>query len=53
MKKIDYILLFLMPSLQTAAKLLADRDANKTGADDEAAEAINYAIERLSKYLQG
>jgi hypothetical protein len=50
MSKLDWILLFVMPPLQTAAQLLADRDANSTGADDEAAEAIRYAIDRLQKF---
>lgn len=50
MKKLDYILFFLLPALRTAAALLASRDADDTGVDDEAAEAINYAIDRLEKY---
>ena len=41
----------LLPLLNTAAEMLAIKDENSTGADDEAAEAIRFAIERLQKYL--
>lgn len=50
MRKLDYILFFVLPALRTAAAMLAAKDDNDTGADDEAAAAINYALERLEKY---
>lgn len=50
MTKLDWILMFILPSMRTAAALLANKDANSTGADDEAAEAINFAVARLEKF---
>lgn len=49
--KLKLIISLLMPLLVTAAALLRDKDENATGLDDEAAEAIDYAIERIQKYL--
>jgi len=51
MSKLDWILAFVIPNLNSAAILLRRKDANSTGADDEAAEAIEYALTRLEKYL--
>lgn len=49
--KLRFILALVLPLMTTAAELLASKDENSTGADDEAAEAIRFAIERLQKYL--
>jgi hypothetical protein len=50
MSRIDLVLAFLVPALRTAAILLATKDANVTGADDNAARAINLALDALEKY---
>lgn len=49
--KLKLIISLLMPLLVSAAALLRAKDDNSTGFDDEAAEAIDYAIERIQKYL--
>lgn len=48
--KLKLIISLVIPLLVSAAQLLADKDENSTGLDDEAAEAIKYALERLQKY---
>lgn len=49
--KLKFILYMLLPLLKSSAQLLRDKDENSTGVDDEAAEAIEHALERLEKYL--
>lgn len=49
--KLKFILALLMPLLQSAVVLLRNKDENTTGADDEAAAAIEFALGRLQKYL--
>lgn len=51
MNKLDWILIFVIPNMKTAASLLRRKDANSTGVDDEAAEAIEFALARLENYL--
>lgn len=50
MSKLSWVLFFILPGLRTAAQLLRTKDADSVGADDEAAEAIEYAITRLERY---
>lgn len=50
MKKF-WIQIFLLPNLKSAAAYLRLRDENSIGADDEAAEAIDYAVTRLEKWV--
>ena len=52
MSKLKVIILLLLPLLRTAAELLAMKDENTTGVDDEAADAIKYALNKLEKYQQ-
>jgi ABC-type cobalt transport system substrate-binding protein len=49
MKKF-WISIFIIPNLRSAAAYLRSRDENSTGADDEAAEAIEHAVGRLEKW---
>jgi hypothetical protein len=46
-----WIQIFIIPNLRSLATWLRMKDENTTGADDEAAEAIEYALSRLEKYL--
>jgi hypothetical protein len=48
--KIQILVFVLLPSLRTLAALLAAKDDNDTGLDDEAANALNFAATRLEKY---
>lgn len=50
MKKF-WIQIFVIPNLRSAAAYLRLRDENTTGADDEAADAIDYAVGRLEKWI--
>jgi len=50
MKKF-WIQIFILPNLRSLAAYLRVKDENSTGADDEAADAIDYTVERLDKYL--
>lgn len=47
--KLRWALTFGLPFMRIMAQQLRDKDENSTGADDEAAEAIEYAIGRLEK----
>lgn len=50
--KYKYLLpLFLMVGRQVA-QALRDKDANDTGADDEAARAVDDSISHVEKFLQ-
>lgn len=49
--KLKLILSLVLPLLKSATQLLRDKDENTTGVDDEAADAIDYALDRLQKYL--
>ena len=51
--KLRMILAFLLPSLEMAAAMLSEKDQNTTGADDEAAAAIRFCVERLRAYQAG
>lgn len=51
MHKRWWIQVFIIPNLRSLAQWLRMRDANSTGADDEAANAIDYALSRLEEYL--
>ncbi len=51
LSRTDVIVMFVLPNLRTAGLLLAAKDANQTGADDEAAAAIQHTVDRLEKYL--
>lgn len=46
-----WITIFILPNLKSLAAWLRTKDENTTGGDDEAAEAIDYAVSRLEKYL--
>lgn len=50
MSKLDWVLKFLTPFLVLASSLLREKDDNSTGADDEAAEAIDFLLKRLEAY---
>lgn len=52
LSRTDVVVLFILPNLRTAGRLLALKDANNTGADDEAAAAISYTVDRLEAYLE-
>lgn len=49
--KLRFILAMVIPLLHQAAQLLRQKDENSTGIDDEAANAIDYALDALQKYL--
>jgi hypothetical protein len=49
--KLKLILSLAIPLLKSAAQLLRDKDENSTGVDDEAANAIDFALDTLAKYL--
>ena len=50
MKKF-FIQIFLLPNLRSAAAYLRSRDANSTGTDDKAADAIDAAVDLLQKWI--
>ncbi len=45
------IQLFILPNLLSLSAWLRERDEDSSGHDDEAAEALDYAIKRLQLYL--
>ena len=45
-----FLLRLAIPILMQLADELAKQDENSTGWDDETAEAIKIALEKLSKY---
>jgi hypothetical protein len=51
MSKKLWIQIFVLPNMKSLAAWLRFKDENSTGGDDETAEAIDYAIARLEKYL--
>lgn len=51
MSKKLWIQIFIIPNLRSLAAWLRMKDENATGGDDEAAEAIEYALARLEKYM--
>lgn len=51
MDKTTIIAIFALPNMRAIAALLRARDVNSTGVDDEAADAMDYAIGRLERYL--
>jgi hypothetical protein len=51
MTKKLWIQIFIIPNLRSLAEWLRTKDANDTGADDEVAEAADFFIARLGKYL--
>lgn len=51
MNKKFWIQVFVLPNMRSVVAYLRFKDENSTGADDEAADAIDYAIDRLDKYL--
>jgi len=51
MNKKWWIQIFVVPNLRAAAGYLRYKDTNSTGADDEAADAIDYAVAKLEKWL--
>ncbi len=44
MNKLQTILMFLMPAVQGAARYLRMRDTNSEGRDDQAADALDFAV---------
>lgn len=48
--RLQIILALLRPLIEAAINLLRMKDDNSTGFDDEAAEGLQYALERLLKY---
>jgi hypothetical protein len=51
MSKKFWIQIFVLPNLRSLAAWLRVKDENSTGLDDEAADAIDYTVARLEKYL--
>ena len=51
MTKKMIIQFFVIPSMRSAALFLRFKDDNSTGADDEAADAIDYAVAKLEKWV--
>lgn len=49
--KLKFILLMILPPMKFAIQQLREKDENSTGFDDEAAEALDYAVKRLEAYL--
>ncbi|HYU99895.1 MAG TPA: hypothetical protein VE977_13790 [Pyrinomonadaceae bacterium] len=47
-----WIQIFVIPNLRSAAAFLRFKDDNSTGADDEAARALDIAVDALEKWLQ-
>lgn len=50
--KLKFILSMLIPVMKTAVQMLRDKDENSTGFDDEAAKALDAALDALAKYLE-
>jgi hypothetical protein len=51
MAKKFWIQIFILPNLKSLAAYLRLKDENSTGKDDEAAEAIDFTVTRLEKWL--
>lgn len=51
MSRLKLILTITLPGLRIASALLASKDANDSGVDDETAQAISYAADRIEKFL--
>lgn len=52
MTKRDYIRFFVIPSIRSVAAFLRFKDKNSSGSDDEAARAVEIAVEALEKWLE-
>lgn len=46
-----WIYIFIIPNLRSLALWLRTKDENSTGADDEAARAVEAALQGLEAYL--
>jgi hypothetical protein len=46
-----WIRIFILPNLRSAAVYLRFKDANSTGTDDKAADAIDAAVDLLEKWI--
>jgi len=46
-----FVQIFLLPNLKSLAAFLRLKDADSSGADDEAAEAIDFAVARVENWL--
>ena len=51
MTKKQLIQFFVLPLMRSASAFLRFKDSNSTGADDEAADAIDYATAKLEKWV--
>jgi hypothetical protein len=51
MDKRVWIQFFVIPILNSAVAFLRSKDANYTGADDDAADAAEVAVVALEKYV--
>lgn len=51
MNRKSYILFFVIPALRGVVAFLRFKDINSTGADDEAADAVEYTIGKLEKWI--
>lgn len=47
----DAILIFVLPSLRSLAQILAAKDSNTTGRDDQAARLVKAAVTGLEEYI--
>jgi hypothetical protein len=52
MSKKWWIQIFVIPNLRSAAAFLRFKDDNSTGSDDDAARALDIAVDALEKWLQ-
>ncbi len=51
MSKKQYIQFFGLPMIRSLAAFLRFKDTNTTGSDDEAARALEIAVDALEKWL--
>ena len=52
MTKKQWIRFFVIPQLRSVAAFLRFKDDNSSGSDDEAARAIEIAVDALDKWLE-
>ena len=46
-----FLQIVILPNLRSIVAYLRSKDANDAGVDDEAAVAVNLAIDRLERWL--
>lgn len=53
MNKLQWILIFTLPAVRSAATYLRMKDANSEGKDDQAADALMYAADFVESLVSG